>query len=545
MIDDLRSLPSGTRIKADVCVIGAGIAGISLARELAQFGLQVCLVEGGGLDYEADSQALYDGQSVGETVSLLGGRLRYFGGSGNHWGGRCATLDPIDLRRRAWVPMSGWPMQRSDLQPYYDRAAVVAGFAAPWQSDTQTIAELGARLPGVDSAVLQPFLWRYAAAAPGGNAIFNWADAYQRELRAARDVRVLVHANFQGFTTRAGERGRVDSLTVASLSGSTASIVAGSYVVSCGGIENARLLLLAAERGGGGFGSDHDVLGRYFAQHSMAIPATIYSSSDRMAVLQEQYNILKLPDRREVEIGLALSAAAQEEHQVLNCSAYLEYLGDPASGLALAQEVWRSLLQGRWPDDMGDKAAGIAADLPEVLGGLRRRLAAGHTLSREGAKGIPSRSAQVRLWIEQAPDPRSRIALASERDRLGLRRVKVDWRFSELERTTAATMARLIGTEFARLDIGRCKFEPWVLGNAIALSEALTESFHYTGATRMSEDPAVGVVDADCRVHGMRNLYVAGSSVFSTAGQVSPTFTIVALALRLADRLRDAHARQL
>ena len=543
MIEDLNRLGEGTRITSDVCIVGAGIAGITMARELGQAGLRVCLVEGGGLDFEPESQSLYDGECSGESVALDAGRLRFFGGSGNHWGGRCATFDPLDFRRRDWIPFSGWPIELDELRPYYERAMRVAGFDRPWQTDAQTVASLGVTLPAVDSSILKPFLWRYASASPPGSGVFNWGLAYRGQLESARNLRVLLHANFHEFALHESDRGQIRELTVVSLTGRRATIAAGSFVLSCGGIENARLLMLSAVHSGGGFGSDHDALGRHFAQHSMAIPATILSSTDRMATLQQQYNILTQSDGHEVEIGLALSAQTQESHRILNCSAYLDYLGDPDSGLAVAQDVWRSLLQGHWPDGMGKKAADIATDLPEVWRGLRRRLAAGRTLALEGAQGVPSNSAQVRLWIEQAPDPRSRITLSSERDRIGLQRVKVDWHFSELERTTAATMARLIGVEFARLDIGRMRLEPWVLDAQAPLSSALSESYHHTGSTRMSDDPAEGVVGPDCLVHGTRNLYVAGSSVFSTAGHVSPTFTIVALAIRLADHLRASHAR--
>lgn len=156
----------------------------------------------------------------------------------------------------------------------------------------------------------------------------------------------------------------------------------------------------------------------------------------------------------------------------------------------------------------------------------------------EGANGIPSRSAILLLDLEQAPDPESRVSLAPERDALGLRRVQANWRLGELERRTAARFASYVGAEFARLGIGRCRLEPWLRDDHIPLTDALAETSHYIGTTRMADDPSEGVTDRDCAVHGMANLFVAGSSVFPTAGQANPTLTLVALALRLADHLR-------
>ena len=228
----------------------------------------------------------------------------------------------------------------------------------------------------------------------------------------------------------------------------------------------------------------------------------------------------------------------QEKERLLDCSAVLQYQGDPDSGVTAAQDIWRSLLDGHWAPDMGEKVARIAGDFGAFAHGLERRLTAGHSLALEGAAGVPSRSALIVLDLEQVPDPESRISLAEDRDSLGLRRVKVDWRHSELERRTAARFTNLIASEFARLGIGRCRIEPWLQHDGVPITDGLGETYHHMGTTRMAEDPREGVVDKDCAVHGMDNLYVAGSSVFPTGGQANPTLTLVALALRLADRLK-------
>jgi choline dehydrogenase-like flavoprotein len=536
LIEDLRESPRGTTISADVCLIGAGAAGITIARELAGSALRVCLIEGGGMQYEyQDSQALYQGASVGDPVSLMGGRLRFFGGTTNHWGGRCTPLDEIDFRQRDWIPHSGWPIDRAALDPYYARAQKVAGFPTRWLSEADTLSFLKIALPSINGQWIKPFLWHYAPAMKDA-PVWKWGGAYGKDLQDSRNVQVLLHANFTAFTTEE-DRSRVRSMTVKSLNGVSATIVAKNYVLCCGGIENARLLLLGAAQNSGAFGNNNDLVGRYFMQHPRG-PAGLIVSPERMSRVQEQFNILRGPDGLQIEIGLALAPQIQEIERLLNCSAVLQYQGDPESGVTAAQDIWRSLLTGSWPPGMGEKVARIAGDFGAFAHGLEHRLSSGHSLALEGSAGVPSRSAIVLLDLEQAPNPDSRISLAEDRDALGLPRVKADWRLGQLERRTAARFINYIGAEFARLGIGRCQIEPWLQNDRIPMSEALSETYHYIGTTRMADDPRKGVVDKDCAVHGMNNLYVAGSSVFPTAGQANPTLTIVALALRLADRLK-------
>ena len=537
MIEDLRKFPPGTTIPADICLIGAGAAGITIARELAGSALRVCMVEGGGTQFEyQESQELYAGDSVGAPVALEAGRLRFLGGTTNHWSGRCAPLDELDFRRRDWIPHSGWPIDRVELDPYYVRACKVAGFSSPWLSDRDTLSYLNVTLPSINEEWLKPFLWHFTPHTKDAPA-WRWATAYGGLLQDSSNIRTLLHANFTAFTT-SEDRTRVHSLTVRSLNGVSAKINAAKFVLCCGGIENARVLLLAAEANSGGFGNNNDLVGRFFMQHPRG-PAGLIVSSELMSRTQEQFNIFPGRDGLIVEVGLTLAAQLQQKERLLNCSGVLRYQGDPESGLAIAQDIWRSLLSGQWPPEMGEKVGRVAGDFGAVVRGLEHRIAAGHSMDLEGSKGVPSRSAILLLDLEQAPDPESRISLAPDRDALGLRRVQANWRLGEPERRTAARFASYVAAEFARLGIGRCRIEPWLRDDQVPMTNALEETYHYIGTTRMADDPSQGVTDRNCAVHGMENLFVAGSSVFPTAGQANPTLTIVAMALRLADHLKN------
>jgi choline dehydrogenase-like flavoprotein len=254
-----------------------------------------------------------------------------------------------------------------------------------------------------------------------------------------------------------------------------------------------------------------------------------------LAQVQNQFNVMRGPQGVQLEVGLTLTPEIMEHDQLLNCSSILEYDADRESGVSAAQDIWRSLQKGQWAPEMGEKVGLIAEDFPQVARIVGQHLVSKQTLA---SGGVPATSAVLTVDLEPAPDPDSRVLLGDDRDALGLPRVRTDWRHGTLERRTAMRMASLVAAEFARVGIGRTRLEPWLQDERISVIDALDGVPHYMGTTRMSEDPREGVVDRHCAVHGMQNLFVAGSSVFPTAGQANPTFTILALALRLADHLR-------
>jgi choline dehydrogenase-like flavoprotein len=458
VIEDLRDHPRGFSVQADVCLIGAGAAGITIAREFAGTGLRVCLIEGGGMQFEyAESQALYAGTNVGLPMSLEGGRLRFFGGTTNHWAGRCAPLSEIDFRCRPWISHSGWPLDRAEIDPYYQRAREVAGFGSTWRSDEETLALLKAPLPSLNPEWLRPFIWNFAPAMKDAPT-WRWANAYGTLLAEADNIRTLLHANFAEFSL-SRDRARVVSLSVTALTGAAAVIEAEKYVLCCGGIENARLLLLESHRNSGGFGNDHDLVGRYFMQHLHGTAGLIVSTEPMMARVQNQFNVLRGPNGIQVEVGLTLTPEIMEREGLLNCSAVLQYEPDRESGVTAAQDIWRALQTGHWPPEVGEKVGLIAEDIRQVAGVVEQHLASKQTLV---SGGVPSKSAILLVDLEPVPDPESRILLADDRDALGLRRVKADWRHGNLERRTATRLASLVAAEFARVGIGRTRLEPWL-----------------------------------------------------------------------------------
>jgi choline dehydrogenase-like flavoprotein len=518
MIADLGSLGPRDDAACDVCVVGAGAAGLTIARELLGSGLTVCVVESGGLEVEPEAQALSEGESVGAPVSLVENRVRAFGGSTWRWTGRCATLDPIDFERRSWVPGSGWPIARDALDPYYARAAPLCGFSRPWTDEP----------PSQDASGLVPFVWRYA---PQGKRIYmNFGKAAQGALDAAPDAQVLLHATLTGFDL-AADRARIASIQVRGPDGATARVTARAFVLCCGGVANAALLLHGAQSTGAAFGAGGGQLGRCFQQHPRGVIATVEASPTQSARLQERFNIFAARDGLQLERGWALSRAIQREERLLNASVIAIYHADPRSGWESAKAALGDLRAGRLGSGLAGKLGRAAADPGGVARNLIRRAGGRHALLR-------TERIDLVIDIEQAPDPESRITLSEKHDRYGAPLPRVDWRIAEPERRTAERVAELLKSEIEGQDLGRVALADW-LDPARPLAEAkLAETYHHIGATRMSVDDTTGVVDADCRVHDMANLFVAGSSVFPTGGHANPTFTIVALALRLADHLK-------
>jgi choline dehydrogenase-like flavoprotein len=530
MIADLSSLGPRGEIACDVCVIGAGAAGVTVARELLGSGLEVCLLESGGLEIEPELQALSEGESVGAPVSLVESRVRAFGGSTWAWTGRCATLDPIDFEPRDWVAGSGWPIRRAALDPYYRRAAPLCGFLAPWTEEPPPRATESDEAPREAAAPspLVSFMWRYA---PLGDRIYmNFGKAARGALGGADRVRTLLHATVTGFEV-SPDRGRIVAALAQGPDGASARITARAFALCCGGVANAALLLHGARTTGAGFGNETGQLGRCFHQHPRGVIATVEATPAQSASLQKTWNIFRARDGVLREIGWALSEKVQRDERLLNASVIAIYHADPNSGWESAKAALGALRGRRASSDLAGQLGRAGADLGDVAQNALRRARGEHAI-------LKTKAIELVVDLEQVPEPDSRVVLSERTDRFGLPLPRVDWRIAEAERRTAARFAALLKENIEDRGLGQVRLEDW-LDPSRPLKEArLAETYHHLGATRMSADPATGVVDADCKVHGMANVYVAGGSVFPTGGHANPTFTIVALALRLADHLK-------
>lgn len=544
MIIDYRSELVPVDVDADLCIVGAGAAGLAIARQFLGSALTVCIVESGGFAGEECNQALCEGASIGEPDFDPGiSRLRAFGGSCNLWGGGCIPLG--ELGPREWVPGSGWPLDYEELRPHYARAREFCRIA------THDFDE--------DAFLTPP---AYPPLDFGGGQLVNktfafspilFGSAYREEFEHARNIRVLLHANVLELEPSPCGTS-VQRVRIATLDGRRGSVRARQYVLACGGIENARLLLLSDSVTAGGLGNRHDLVGRYFMDHPSAKLGAVFVDDPQRLARPYDRDRDKTPLSTFPEI--CLSDEAQRAHRILDARVRPFAIEGPVpKGIRALREL-KAALRARARDENtqlaerlcarknGEPVNGVAA--PPVDDGLVRlalRVGAGagditRAFARKLAQQPTVASDHVALvgYFEQAPNPASRVLLGDDHDALGLRRVCVDWRLTPLDTHSYRTAARLFGAELAGIFNGRFEPESWVEDDD-ALPEVYGTS-HHLGTTRMHGDPARGVVDRDCRVHGLDNLHVAGSSVFPTGGWAFPTFTIVAMSLRLAGHLR-------
>lgn len=508
---DARTLPNGSVLEADLCIVGAGAAGITMALEWIGSRHKVLLLEGGGLEYEPAIQDLYRGENVGlPYYPLQAARLHYFGGTTGHWAGFCSTLDAIDFEKREWVPHSGWPIRRPELDRFYARAHPLLELgpyeysASDWQRRDPTLIPLP-----LDSRVMWTKMWQFSPPT-------RFGARYRAAVIAASNVHLYTHANVCELEAHES-LGGIEGLRVRTLDGKELRARARCYVLACCSIQNARLLLASNRRAPAGLGNAHDLVGRFFMEH-IEIPSGNLALAPSPAVNTKMYALEFGRTRARGE--LALSAAAQREHRILNGTVSLEP-GAP-------DEVAKSTFQWGTPERLAARreweARGKAGPPP-----------AGFSESPAGGSPL---FFHVMTRQEQAPNPESRVLLSTERDALGMPRAKLDWRLTALDRRSFGVFYEVMGRELGRSGAGRVQQLDWVTREDDTWPTTLSGGWHHMGTTRMHDDPRSGVVDANCRVHGLANLYVAGASVYPTGGAANPTLTLVALSLRLSDHLK-------
>jgi choline dehydrogenase-like flavoprotein len=466
VIQDVRE-HAGRELRANVCVVGAGPAGITLARELASRSKRVVLAEGGGMVYEGESQELYAGENSGERYPIQTTRQRYFGGTSNHWEGYCTPLGGLDFQSRSWVPRSGWPIDEHTLLPLWRRAHEILDLGSFEYSPASVQA--ATEYLDFDPTRLTTRLWRHSPPTRFGTK-------YREEIEGSKAITCLTHANLlEIISSRDG--GRVERLVFGDGDAEPVRVRAEVFVIACGGLENPRLLLHAPDRMHRAMGPAADMLGRCFMEHvHIGTAARIYPRGDWWRAYERFTH-----EGVGITTGIGLSESVQAEERLQNLCAMIRPMTSP----------------------------------PGV---------------REGTTCLT-----MHVVGEQAPDLESRVSLGDDRDRVGMRRLRLHWKLGEADRRTVERGAITLARELGRMRLGRVRIG--VATTKGKFPEGNWPASHHMGTTRMAVDPSQGVVDEHCCVHGVENLYVAGSSVFPTGGYANPTLTLVALALRLGDAL--------
>ena len=547
MILDTNNLPEGRALSADVCIVGAGAAGISMALQFIGSDIEVLLLESGAFEEEPDTQALYAGAVASELLHSPPDRYRQrrFGGTTTIWGGRCMPFDPIDFERRDYVAHSGWPFAREVLLPYYPAANRLCE-AGDFSYTAAASFRDGGRpmIEGFESCCFSSdTLERFSCPT-------DFGARYGERLRAAPNITVLLHANVSAIRLRAAGD-RVASLDVRTLGGKRVEARAGHYVLAAGGLEVARLLLASRDIQPDGIGNQHDLVGRYYMCHLAGTIGALRILKPASAV-HHGYEISEegVYCRRR----LALRPQAQRAQRLGNFIARLHHprITDPAhrssvlSLLYLAKPFIPYEYSKRLHGDEHATLAGWLRHLGNVVTGPFEALAFAWHLLRDrklAERKFPSIIVTSRANLysidfhaEQQPEPSSRVLLDDARDALGMPRLRIDWRYTAGDVDTVQRAIALLAAEFARTGVGRLDYDTATVEAEMTRYGAY--GGHHIGTARMGSDPRSSVVDSDCRVHGVDNLYVAGSATFPTSSQANPTLTVVALSLRLAAQLR-------
>ena len=427
------------------------------------------------------------------------------------------------------MPNSGWPIKRADLVPHYQRAHTLLQLG-PFEYDPTTwedwIGRTDAQLVAFDRNRATNIITQLSPPTRFGHY-------YRDQIASSHNVITYLNANVTEIETP--ETGnRVTGVQVRTLAGGAFRVTARTFILAIGGIETPRLLLASNRHQAGGVGNQHDLVGRYFMDHPRLRGGGIVfrDPAANAGIYDLHVTFPGCIAARGVKVAahFGLTSETQRTERVSNtrCYAVSRFVGDDPASYTAVKHLRQALRRG------GSLLDRSRSDLVNVM----RRLPNLAVLAA-GLKGkLPflARGFALETVVEPTPLADSRVTLGTERDPLGMPRVRVEWRLGELEKRTIRRTQEILGEEMVRCGAGKVVVEAPRDGED--WPDTLNGCWHHMGTTRMHADPRKGVVDADCRVHGVENLFIAGSSVFPTGGSDTPTITIVALALRLAGHIK-------
>ncbi len=537
---DGRKMPEGTTFEADICIIGAGPVGITLAEQHAADGLTVCLIESGGFDYDAEVHELCRGEIAGDgLVDPHKTRLRQFGGLSSKWhlkfdpprlGVRYAPFDAIDMIARNNAKASAWPFSREALQPWYERAHEVCEIG-PFGYQASERATADAPALTSDCGELETTLFLFGPRD-------RFCTASRKTLAASGRVQTVLHTSALSIDVSPGEE-HVKCIRLGCLNGRRHQVRARAYVLAAGGLENARLMLLSDAVNPAGVGNGQDLVGRYLMDHPLDSSSLIEVTDPSI------YDRLHLFDMHARDgVGFTGKLTFTPEAIVKNDLIAMSFLLLPceATQLRPGAASLRSLLgrepRVKTPAGLAGRIGAIMADPISAALHLRRLISHPGIVASSGSggwsrvrdKGGKFAHIDVYSQVEQYPRADNRAVLGRARDAFGQRCIRLEFSWNADDQARFARSRRFFAEKIQNMGWGRLKFDDSARPTEIS-------AHHHMGTTRMDPDPVRGVVDADCRVHGMDNLFVGTASVFPTGSYANPTLTAIALALRLADHL--------
>ncbi len=522
---DARAVDTTAPVESDVCIVGGGAAGITLACDLLRRGLHIALIESGGQSADRANQRLYAGRNIGlPSYPLSQSRVRSWGGSTTQWAAQCRMMERLDFERREWIDHSGWPFDLTALLPYYERAAATCHLTDFDVRDPE-------RLPDDALSLTHPELRRVKF---GFGHPTDFGTSHGETLRLDPRARVYLHANAVALELDDNAR-QLRSIAVRTLNGRSLAFRARAFVLAAGGIENPRLMLASRSVASAGVGNQHDLVGRYFMDHPYITTGYLVPADARAG---DGHHVIRTFKRvgweQTCHSGFTLSEAVQQGEALSGCVAYFirRLASETTPDYYNPGNRARNRLRDAWRFRSTQDVA-VGRDLMTMAGNAGDVL---RTYTKRAAEIVrPKHLLALRTVVETTPRPDSRVLLDTRTDALGQHCAMVDWRTSDSDRRGLDRLRRTLAEAFAQQGLGQM-VDDWSL-NESGWPPSMEGGRHHMGTTRMHADPHQGVVDETARVHGVANLYVAGSSVFPTGSYVNPTLTIVALAHRLGDHL--------
>jgi choline dehydrogenase-like flavoprotein len=529
MILDGRNTTLATDQSYDLIIVGAGPAGITLAHELADTGLRIALLESGGLEFDPDTQELYDATLTGnDETDMLAGRLRFLGGTSNHWGGHCLPLDRLDIERAPLSGMTGWPLSYDELLTYYPRGHAYCDLGRFDYDVTQPSGPSPDKLLLVDDPEISTVVFRQSPPTRFGEKYASW-------LEQVESVELWLWTNVVDLISDAD--GRIGDVVTRTLSGVERRFRAETVVLACGSVETARLLLYTNARNGRSFGNRGDLLGRCYLDHPSGGAAFI----DLVEPMPDKAYWMPADHFRDegvpIRFLMRLSEATIQREGLGNCQFILiPFAGTPeeqARRRSAAQSAKSLKAIGKWA--VNHNASPTFSLSKEYCSFITNAdsFVAEEWAQLTGNQGVTR--ILLKYEAEQQPDRSNAVTLIEATDALGLPRINLNWSPSRDDLESVKKSAELIGAAVGRAGLGRLRLEKDDGGpywNSVT-------AWHQLGTTRMAAAESDGVVDPDCKVFGTANLYVASGGVMPTSGRANPTLTIVSLTIRLADHLKQ------
>ncbi|SFS10928.1 FAD-dependent oxidoreductase [Sphingomonas jatrophae] len=518
MILDLETLGDAPP-RPRVAVIGAGAVGIVLAVALARKGVPVLLCESGGRTVDPAAQALNDAVVAGRAhTGIAEGRARILGGTSTLWGGQLIAFRDIDFAPRPWLGLEGWPFGRDTLAPYYEAVATMLGLPLRSDDDAAVWSALNVSPPALGPDV-EFVLTRWLKEA-------NLARMFARELAENPNLTVLLHATATGFEASGG---RIDSVTLRAPGGRELLLAADDFIVASGTIEASRLMLAAADARPGLPWAGNMWVGASFQDHLDVRVGTVHPIDKKR--FHDAFDNIFLKGYK-YNPKVALAAHVQAAERITNVGGVFTFESSFTEHLGNLKIFLRAMRSGGVPPNLKAMPRHFAA-LAKMWWPLIIRYLRDNRAFNPADLGIG-----LRLHVEQKPLRESRITLhPTRRDANGVPLAVLDWRLDGSELEAMARFCEVLAPVLERERFARLEVDPRVAARDPAIFAEARDTNHHCGGLRIGATAADGVVDADLRVHGTDNLHIAGAAVYPSSSFANPTFTAMALALRLADRL--------